>query len=86
MFVLSFSARNLGEAIQDICRYAARERYDLHDWLFAVPLVHFLTQTSEPFSNAVLLMEEPKGKDDTWWGGTGFETSSVRQRHLTGNR
>lgn len=80
------SGRNLGESIQAICRHVVREYRDLHDWLFAVPLAHFLTQASEPFSNDVLLMEEPKGKDDTWWGATGFDTKSVRERTFMGNR
>ena len=84
--VLYLLVRSLGEAIQAICRYIAKNRYDLHDWLFAVPLVHFLTQASEPFSSSVLLMEEPKQKDDTWWGATGFETKSVREKNFTEHR
>ena len=62
------------------------DNHDLHDWLFAVPLVHFLTQQSEPFSSDVLLMEEPKPKDDTWWGANGFSTKTVRERNFTNNR
>ncbi|XP_068694646.1 E3 ubiquitin-protein ligase rnf213-alpha-like isoform X2 [Montipora foliosa] len=72
----------LGEAIQGICRYVARTMYDLHDWFFAVPLVHFLTQSSKPFSNDVLLMEEPKPNDDTWWGAVGFDTKTLREKRL----
>ena len=79
-------ARKLGEAIQAICRHAAKEYYSLHEWLFAVPLVHFLTQASDPFSSDVLLMEEPKRNDETWWGATGFETKCVRERSWTENR
>ena len=63
-----------------------RDIHDLHDWLFAVPLVHFLTQASEPFSSDVLLMEEPQPKDDTWWGADGFSTKPVRERNFTDNR
>ena len=79
-------ARKLGEAIQAICRHVAKECDSLHEWLFAVPLVHFLTQASEPFSSDVLLMEEPKRNDETWWGATGFETKCVRERSWTENR
>ena len=58
---------------------------DLHEWLFAVPLVHFLTGVSEPFNSDVLLMEEPK--DDTWWGANGFSTcKTVRERNFKKNR
>lgn len=78
--------RNLGEAIQAICRHVAKEHHDLHDWLFAVPLVHFLTRVSQPFSNSVLLMEKPKDRDDTWWGASGFDTKSVRERTFTEHR
>ena len=60
------------------------DNHDLHEWLFAVPLVHFLTQVSEPFNSDVLLMEEPK--DDTWWGANGFPTKTVREGNFTDNR
>ena len=59
---------------------------DLHDWLFAVPLVHFLIQECAPFDSSVLLMEKPKKKDDAWWGANGFETKAVRERSFTGDR
>ncbi|KAJ7355102.1 hypothetical protein OS493_027891 [Desmophyllum pertusum] len=78
--------QNLGEAIRVICRHASENHHDRHDWLFAVPLVHFLTQVSQPFSNSVLLMEKPKDKDDTWWGASGFDTESMRKRTFTKNR
>ena len=63
-----------------------KDNHDLHDWLFAVPLVHFLTRTSEPFGSDVLLMEEPTPKDDTWWGANGFPTKAVREGNFTDNR
>lgn len=63
-----------------------KDYYELHDWLFSVPLVHFLTQVSKPFSNDVLLMEEPKHNDDTWWGANGFETKSLREKPFTDKR
>jgi len=31
-------------------------------------------------------MEEPKHKDDTWWGAVGFETKAVRERTFSENR
>jgi len=45
-----------------------------------VPLAHFLTQESEPFNAAVLLLETPQDGEDTWWGAGGFETKAVRER------
>ena len=63
-----------------MCRYAARNHHNLNSWLFAVPLAHFLTQESEPFNAAVLLLEQPQDRDYTWWGGSGFETKAVRER------
>ena len=78
--------RNIGEAIQGICTHVSKDHPDIHDWLFAVPLVHFLTQVCAPFDCSVLLMEEPKGKDETWWGADGFETKVVRERSFMGNR
>ena len=64
----------------------AKNYHDVHDWLFAVPLVHFLTQVSQPFGKSLLLMEKPKDKDDTWWGASGFDTQSVRERTFTEHR
>ena len=31
-------------------------------------------------------MEEPKEKDETWWGANGFETKVVRERSFMGDR
>ena len=78
--------RNIGEAIQGICRHVSKSHRDLHDWLFAVPLVHFLTQACAPFDSSVLLTEKPKEKDETWWGANGFETKAVRERSFTRDR
>ena len=86
MVVFFKISRSLGEAIQAICKHVAKNHRDHHEWLFAVPLVHFLTQVSQPFSGSVLLMEEPKEKDDTWWGANGFDTKSVRERSFTKRR
>ena len=80
------SLRNLGESIQAICRHVVKDYRDLHDWLFAVPLVHFLTQASKPFSNEVLVMDEPKPNNDEWWGANGFSTKAVRERTFTDTR
>ena len=63
-----------------------KDHNDLHEWLFAVPLVHFLTQVSEPFNSDALLMEEPKPNDDNWWGANGFPTKTVGERKFTKNR
>ena len=78
--------RLLGDSLQRLCRQVAREYRDAHDWLFAVPLAHFLTQTSKPFDKAVLLMGEPKAKEEIWWGAEGFDTKSVRERTFGKNR
>ena len=78
--------RNIGEAIQGICRHVSKSHRDLHDWLFAVPLIHFLTQACAPFDSSVLRMEKPKEKDETWWGANGFETKAVRERSFIRDR
>ena len=75
-----FFNRELGESIQAICKYAAKNHRHLNSWLFAVPLAHFLTQESQPFNASVLLLETPRDRDDTWWGAGGFETKAVRDR------
>lgn len=80
------SFRLLGESLQKLCRHVAREYHHAHDWLFAVPLAHVLTQGLKPFDKAVLLMEEPNAKDDIWWGADGFNTKSVRERTFEKNR
>ena len=80
IIIESFFFRKLGEAIQAICRHVVKNHRDIHDWLFAVPLVHFLTQVSQPFNSSVLLTEKPENKDETWWGASGFDTKTVRER------
>ena len=80
------SFRLLGVSIQKLCSYVTRERSDAHNWLFVVPLVHFLTQASKPFDKAVLLMEEPNAKDEIWWGADGFSTKYVREKNFPKNR
>ena len=86
VLVLQSSIRTLGESIQALCRQVIRQCHDLHAWLFAVPLVHFLTQQSKPFSDSSLLMEMPKGKDESWWGSEGFQTRTVRDRSFVEQR
>lgn len=81
-----FVCRSIGEAVQGICRHVNKSHRDLHDWLLAVPLVHFLTQVCAPFDSSELLMEEPREKDETWWGANGFETKAVRERSFIGDR
>ena len=80
------SFRLLGESIQRLCSYVTREDCDAHNWLFVVPLAHFLTQASKPFDKAVLLMEEPNAKDEVWWGADGFNTKYVRKKNFPKNR
>ena len=80
------SFRLLGDSLQRLCRQVVREYHDAHEWLFAVPLAHFLTQASKPFDKAVLLMEEPNAKDESWWGADGFNTKSVREGTFAKNR
>ena len=57
--------------------------YGHHEWLLAVPLMHFLTQQSSPFK-AVLLKDKPKSEE--WWGAEGLETKAVRKKALTGKK
>ena len=78
-----FFPRQIGEAIQIVCNYAAEKMYDHHEWLLAVPLMHFLTCQSSPFKE-VLLMDKPKGEE--WWGAEGLGTKAVRRKALTGKR
>lgn len=78
------SSRCLGEAMQAICKDVAKK--GLKEWFHAVPFVHFLTGASRPFSKDVLLFEEPKENDDSWWGAVGFETKILRERNFPENR
>ncbi|XP_067056125.1 E3 ubiquitin-protein ligase rnf213-alpha-like isoform X2 [Acropora muricata] len=75
--------RCLGEAMQAICKDVAKK--GLKEWFHAVPFVHFLTGASRPFSKDVLLFEEPKENDDSWWGAVGFETKILRERNFPEN-
>ena len=79
--------RDLGESIKKICRHVVEHHSDLHHWLLAVPLVHFLTDQSRPFDKSVLLLENPKQQEqDEWWGVQGFKTKAVREASYHGER
>ena len=63
-----------------ICRHVVEHHSGLHHWLYAVPLVHFLTDQSRPFDKSVLVIDKPKQRqEDEWWGAQGFGTRAVRE-------
>ena len=79
--LLTLCFRELGECIKKLCQRFVRTHSDLHHWLLAVPLVHFLTGQSQPFDKSLLLLEKPKQQQqDEWWGAQGFETKAVRRK------
>ena len=70
-----------------ICRHVVQDHSDLHHWLYAVPLVHFLTDQSRLFDKSVLVIDKPKQQqEDEWWGAQGFGTRAVRERIYYGGR
>ena len=70
--------------MQTICKDVAKK--GLKEWFHAVPLVHFFTSASRPFSKDVLLLEEPKENDDSWWGAVGLETKILREKNFPESR
>ncbi|CAH3163087.1 unnamed protein product, partial [Porites evermanni] len=62
-----------------ICNYVIETRPGIYHWLFAVPLLHFLSEVAAPYSGE--LSSAPSSiKDDTWWGAQEINFQSVWKR------
>ena len=59
---------SLANYLLQLCMYVIEYRRGVFHWLFAMPLLHFLSDTSKPFSFEELTLE-PGLKEDNRWGG-----------------
>ena len=62
-----------------ICNYVIENRPGIYHWLFAVPLLHFLSEVAGPYF-AELSSAPSSIKDDTWWGAQEINFQSVWKR------
>ena len=61
--------------------YVIEYRRDIFHWLFAMPLLHFLSDSVQPFSFETLTLEPSSViKDTTWWGTQGLDFLRVRRQ------
>lgn len=51
-----------------LCNYVIEERYGMFHWLFAVPLLHFLSNAAAPFSAQEVTSAPSSINDNSWWG------------------
>lgn len=50
------------------------------NWLFAVPLLHFLLELAEPFSFADQRFKPSSLRDNSWWGAEDMVFQRLRDR------
>lgn len=60
--------------------YVIEYRRDIFHWLFAMPLLHFLSDSVQPFSIETLSLEPNSMKDTLWWGTQGLDFLRVRRQ------
>ena len=60
--------------------YVIEYRRDIFHWLFAMPLLHLLSDSVQPFSFETLTVEPSSVKDTSWWGTQGLDFQSVRRQ------
>ena len=69
----------MAKSLLRICNYVIENRPGIYHWLFAVPLLHFLSEVAAPYSGE--LSSAPSSiKDDTWWGAQEINFQSVWKR------
>ena len=76
--------RLLADNLLSLCTYVIKDRPGISDWLFAIPLLHFLSGTAKPYLADILFSNvtppEMKDLEDSWWGSQGLNLIGVRQR------
>lgn len=75
--------RTLADYMRRLCNYVIEHRFGMFNWLFAVPLLHFLSKSSAPYCLKMLSPEPSSVKDDSWWGIEDLNLRKVRQRAST---
>lgn len=70
----------LADCLLNLCMYVIEYRRDIFHWLFAMPLLHFLSDSVQPSSSETPTLEPSSVKDTSWWGTQGLEFQSVRRQ------
>ena len=71
---------SLANYLLQLCMYVIEYRRGVFHWLFAMPLLHFLSDTSKPFSFEELTSEPGLKEDNNWWGTQGLDFKTVRRQ------
>ena len=69
----------MADGLLRVCNYVIENRPGIYHWLFAVPLLHFLSEVAVRYSGELSLAPSHV-KDDTWWGAQEINFQSVRKR------
>lgn len=70
----------LVNSLWQLCSYVIDNRSEIFHWLFAVPLLHFLSDAAEPFSTDVPTASPSSAKDNSWWGTQDMNFQRVRNQ------
>jgi hypothetical protein len=77
-FIHFFFCRRLQESIVELCQYAVNNYPDVHQWLLAVPMMHFLSESSQPYTT-VSSSTDPAQGETSYWGTNGLDLSNVQK-------
>lgn len=70
----------MADSLLRLCMHVIEYRRDIFHWLFAMPLLHFLSESVQPYSFETLTLEPSSVKDTSWWGTQGLDFQSVRRQ------
>lgn len=86
-------SRFLADHMTRLCNYVIDYKCGIFHWLFAIPLLHFLSEAAVPFSGQGLTAVPSSLSDNAWWGAEDLsdlrrvrrEGSSSRSEFLQGS-
>lgn len=72
--------RILANTLLQLCTHVIDYCPDNLNWLFAVPLIHFLLELAEPFSFPDQRFKPSSLRDNSWWGAEDMVFQRLRDR------
>ena len=82
-YALILLLRTLVDNLKRLCKYVIEQKKGIFHWLFAVPLLHFLSKSVVPFSGGQRPAAPSSLNDNNWWGADDlFDFFRVRRQVL----
>ena len=67
------------DAVLAVCTSLSQSAKPCHDWILAMPLVHFLSDAATPFEYPIKAVSQAK---PDWWGLCGIGSKEGDLKHL----